>query len=54
MERIACDVLILGGGVAGLCAAHSLPAQVSACVVASGAGASNRIHGFSAPMGEGD
>ncbi len=50
------DVLIIGGGLAGLTAADRIIAEsaLSVTLVALGAGASPYMHGFSWPAGDGD
>ena len=50
------DVLIIGGGLAGLTAADRVIAEsaLSVTLVALGSGASPYMHGFSWPVGDGD
>ena len=50
------DILILGGGLAGICAAHEIleNSDRSVDLLSCGGGASPYIHGFCLPVGEGD
>ena len=50
------DILILGGGLAGICAAYEVLQNSGRTVdlLSCGGGASPYIHGFCLPVGEGD
>jgi aspartate oxidase len=51
MIRIACDVLVLGGGLTGLMAAReAVRAGLGTAVLSDGMGASPWVHGFSVPL----
>ena len=54
-ERMQCDVLVIGGGLAGMRAAEECSSQgLQTVVLEEGKGASPWIHGFSVPLAEGD
>ncbi len=56
MKHLTTDVLVIGGGLAGLCAASRLLQLCTAdvLIVADGRGASPWVHGFSVPLKDGD
>ncbi len=56
MKHLSADVLVLGGGLAGLTAARRLLELKNAdvLIVADGQGASPWVHGFNVPLGPGD
>lgn len=51
---LKCDVLIVGGGIAGLSAAAEVPPELSVILADAGGAASTEIMGFSAPANEPD